>query len=608
MVKRLLYGESYGVHQSYLELIKRLRDDLPSRALAAIGFTGLLLWGIDGLAAIIWFAAFALNEGLELFIGMKSSKAPEKGAFNRRLFCANMVFGSSIWVVGALALVKTGETGPLIIGLAILVGALTHVVSTSLAYLPGFLSAALPLVMGISSVPAIMIVSAAYPDAAIFQASIAMIFLLTYSLSAAYQSWQRETKLARTLEQVSLASDAKSQFLATMSHEIRTPLNGIVGLAEVLNNTKLNPSQQEMVNLVRTSGETLERLVSDVLDSAKIEADKLELSVAPFDLRETVETAAHTFRTRAEEKCLQFNLTIHPDAEGRFVGDAVRIRQIISNLTSNAIKFTDKGRVDVQVDALEIDGESVELRIQVSDTGIGFDPKASQHLFNRFEQADNSISRRFGGTGLGLSICKSLCELMDGSISATSQLGSGSRFEARIQLKYADAQKANPRLSASAMSADLSSLADGSVGPTGLRVLVAEDNPINQKVITFMLEPMGMTPVMAANGREALAFFKIDSFDLVLMDMMMPEMDGLAATQAIRAWEKENNLPRTPIAMLSANAMSEHVKAALAAGCDVHIAKPVTPATLVTGMTEALFMERDENGEPDVDLESRLIG
>jgi signal transduction histidine kinase/CheY-like chemotaxis protein len=608
MVKRLLYGESYGVHQSYLELIKRLRDDLPSRALAAIGFTGLLLWGIDGLAAIIWFAAFAINEGLELLIGMKSSKAPEKGAFNRRLFCANMVFGSCIWVAGALALVKTGEIGPLVIGLAILVGALTHVISTSLAFLPGFLSAALPLVMGISSIPAIMIVSAAYPDAAIFQASIAMIFLLTYSLSAAYQSWQRETKLARTLEQVSLASDAKSQFLATMSHEIRTPLNGIVGLAEVLNNTKLNPSQQEMVNLVRTSGETLERLVSDVLDSAKIEADKLELSVAPFDLRETVETAAHTFRTRAEEKCLQFNLTIHPDAEGRFVGDAVRIRQIISNLTSNAIKFTDQGRVDVQVDALEINGESVELRIQVSDTGIGFDPKASQHLFNRFEQADNSISRRFGGTGLGLSICKSLCELMDGSISATSQLGSGSRFEARIQLKYADAQKANPRLSASAMSEDLSSLADGSVGPTGLRVLVAEDNPINQKVITFMLEPMGMTPVMAANGREALAFFKIDSFDLVLMDMMMPEMDGLAATQAIRAWEKENNLPRTPIAMLSANAMSEHVKAALAAGCDVHIAKPVTPATLVTGMTEALFMERDENGEPDVDLESRLIG
>ncbi|CAN1555802.1 BaeS Signal transduction histidine kinase [Caulobacteraceae bacterium] len=608
MVKLLPDGESNGVHQSYLELIKRLRDDLPSRALAAIGFTGLLLWGIDGLAAILWFSAFAINEGLELLIGMKASKDPEKGALNRRLFCTNMVFGSSIWVAGALALVKTGEIGPLIIGLAILVGALTHVISTSLAYLPGFLSAALPLVMGISAVPAIMIVSAAFPDAAIFQASIAMIFLLTYSLSAAYQSWQRETKLARTLEQVSLASDAKSQFLATMSHEIRTPLNGIVGLAEVLNTTKLNPSQQEMVNLVRTSGETLERLVSDVLDSTKIEADKLELSVAPFDLRETIETAAHTFRTRAEEKGVLFNLNIHPDAEGRFVGDAVRIRQIISNLTSNAVKFTDKGRVDVQVDALEIDGESVELRIQVSDTGIGFDPKASQHLFNRFEQADNSISRRFGGTGLGLSICKSLCELMDGSISATSQLGSGSRFEVRIQLKYAEALKTGSRTPVSLMLDDTSALSEASVGPTGLRVLVAEDNPINQKVITFMLEPMGMTPVLAANGREALALFKIDSFDLVLMDMMMPEMGGLAATQAIRAWEKENNLPRTPIAMLSANAMSEHVKAALASGCDVHIAKPVTPASLVTGMTEALFMDHDENGEPDADLESRLIG
>ena len=596
------------MHQSYLELIKRLRDDLPSRALAAIGFTGLLLWGIDGLAAIIWFAFFALNEGLELFIGTRSSKNPKKGALNRNLFCANMVFGSSVWVVGALALVKTGEIGPLIIGLAILVGALTHVISTSLTYLPGFLAAALPLVMGIISVPGIMIVSGAYPDAAIFQASIAMIFLLTYSLSAAYQSWQRETKLARTLVEVSLASDAKSQFLATMSHEIRTPLNGIVGLSEVLNTTKLNASQQEMVNLVRTSGETLERLVSDVLDSAKIEADKLELCLAPFDLRETIETAAHTFRTRAEEKAVAFNLEIHPEAEGRYLGDAVRIRQIISNLTSNAVKFTEKGQVDIQVDALQIDGESVELRIQVSDTGIGFDPKASQHLFNRFEQADNSISRRFGGTGLGLSICKSLCELMDGSISATSQLGSGSRFEVRIQVKYAEALKTGLRLPMGLMNDDTAFLNEASVGSTGLRVLVAEDNPINQKVITFMLEPMGMTPVMAANGREALDLFKVGSFDLILMDMMMPEMDGLAATQAIRVWEKENNLPRTPIAMLSANAMSEHVKAALAAGCDVHIAKPVTPAALVTGMTEALFMDHDDNSEPETDLEGRLIG
>ena len=596
------------MHQSYLELIRRLRDDLPSRALAAIGFTGLLLWGIDGVAAVIWFATFALNEGLELLIGMKSSKDPEKGMFNRRLFCSNMVFGSSVWVAGALALVKTGEIGPLIIALAILVGALTHVVATSLSYVTAFFAAALPLVMGIIAVPAIMIVSDGYPDSAIYQASIAMVFLLTYSLSAASQSWQRETKLARTLVQVSLASDAKSQFLATMSHEIRTPLNGIVGLAEVLSNTKMTASQHEMVNLVRISAETLERLVSDVLDTAKIEADKLELSIAPFDLRETVETAAHTFRSRAEEKGLAFSLIIHPEAEGRYVGDAVRIRQIISNLISNAIKFTNKGRVDIDVDALEIDGESAELRIQVSDTGIGFDPKASQHLFSRFEQADNSISRRFGGTGLGLSICKSLCELMDGSISATSQLGSGSRFEVRIQVKYAEALKTGARLPANLSFEDTSILDNASVGPTGLRVLVAEDNPINQKVITFMLEPMGMTPVMAANGREALAFFKIDSFDLILMDMMMPEMDGLAATQAIRAWEKQHNLPRTPIAMLSANAMSEHVKAALAAGCDVHIAKPVTPASLVTGMTEALFMDHDENGEPDADLESRLIG
>lgn len=604
----MLELESSGVHQSYLEQIRRLRDDLPSRLLASAAFTGLLWWGTEAQIAIIWFIAFALNEGIELLIGGQKSDDDARGARLRFMFCANLIYGGLVWVAGALVLVKTGEIGPLIVGLAILIGALTHVIATSLNWLPGFICAAGPLVLGVISVPFIMTLNQSYAESTIHQASVAMSFLLAYSLNAAHQAWQREAKLIETLRQVSQASDAKSQFLATMSHEIRTPLNGIVGLAEVLNNTELSPSQQEMIGLVRTSGQTLERLVSDVLDTAKIEADKLELSIAPFDLRETVEAAAHPFRVQAEEKGLAFDVDIHPEAEGRYLGDGVRVRQIIANLTSNAVKFTDSGRVEVMIDALEIDTRNVELQIQVTDTGIGFDHKAGQTLFQRFEQADNSISRRFGGTGLGLSICKSLCELMGGSISATSQPGSGSRFEARLQLKYAEPVRHDLRLSTQLTAEELSFLSEEPEAPTGLKVLVAEDNPINQKVISFMLEPMGMTPVIAANGQLALDMFKLERFDIILMDMMMPEMDGLTATQAIRAWEREHGLPRTPIAMLSANAMNEHVKAALSAGCDVHIAKPVTPAALVTGMTEALFMELDENGEPDADLQSRLIG
>ncbi|GBF57379.1 sensory/regulatory protein RpfC [Candidatus Phycosocius bacilliformis] len=596
------------MHQSYLEQIRRLRDDLPSRLLASAAFTGLLWWGTEAQIAIIWFIAFALNEGIELLIGGQKSDDDARGARLRFMFCVNLIYGGLVWVAGALVLVKTGEIGPLIVGLAILIGALTHVIATSLNWLPGFICAAGPLVLGVISVPFIMTLNQTYAESTIHQASVAMSFLLAYSLNAAHQAWQREAKLIETLRQVSQASDAKSQFLATMSHEIRTPLNGIVGLAEVLNNTELSPSQQEMIGLVRTSGQTLERLVSDVLDTAKIEADKLELSIAPFDLRETVEAAAHPFRVQAEEKGLAFDVDIHPEAEGRYLGDGVRVRQIIANLTSNAVKFTDSGRVEVMIDALEIDTRNVELQIQVTDTGIGFDHKAGQTLFQRFEQADNSISRRFGGTGLGLSICKSLCELMGGSISATSQPGSGSRFEARLQLKYAEPVRHDLRLSTQLTAEELSFLSEEPEAPTGLKVLVAEDNPINQKVISFMLEPMGMTPVIAANGQLALDMFKLERFDIILMDMMMPEMDGLTATQAIRAWEREHGLPRTPIAMLSANAMNEHVKAALSAGCDVHIAKPVTPAALVTGMTEALFMELDENGEPDADLQSRLIG
>jgi PAS domain S-box-containing protein len=373
---------------------------------------------------------------------------------------------------------------------------------------------------------------------------------------------------------------AKAAFLANMSHEIRTPMNGVVALAGALAATPLDPRQREMVELVRSSGETLERLLSDILDSSRIEAGKLALENAPFDLRAAVETAAQVMRVRADDKGLAFDVRYGAGAQGAFLGDAVRIRQIISNLTANAVKFTASGGVRVDVDVEDIAGLSW-LSIEVSDTGIGFNADARDRLFARFEQADASITRTYGGSGLGLAICKSLCEAMGGSIDVQSEPDVGTRFTVRLP-----APRVDPATQADGI---VESLADEEPGARleGLRVLLAEDHPVNQRVVSLLLEPLGVDVTVAANGAEALDLFKTGPFDLILMDMQMPVMDGVSATRAIRDLESARACAATPIIMLSANALKEHQEQARAAGCDLHVAKPVTAERLIAALIEA---------------------
>jgi two-component system, sensor histidine kinase len=385
------------------------------------------------------------------------------------------------------------------------------------------------------------------------------------------------------------ASHAKSAFLANVSHEIRTPLNGVIGLTSVLSQTELTPSQREMVDLIKTSGDTLERLLSDILDVSKIEAGKLEMLIAPMDLHEAVQASAQLIGLRADEKGITFDVKFGPNTEGRFLGDSIRIRQIIANLSSNALKFTKKGGIVVTVDIDERPKATPEtwLNLSVTDTGMGFDDETSKRLFSRFEQADSSITRAYGGTGLGLSICRSLTDLMGGTIDATSTLGMGSTFNVCIPLERIALSIGIEVESLPAIAEAIVDL-DDEYDDSPLRVLMAEDHPINQRVTSLCLAPWGAQITIAENGVEAVEAFKVGHFDIVLMDMQMPEMDGLEATRLIRALEQERGQIRTPIAMLSANAMPEHVRAALAAGCDHHIAKPVTPAALGLGMEEAM--------------------
>lgn len=364
-----------------------------------------------------------------------------------------------------------------------------------------------------------------------------------------------------------------------MSHEIRTPLNGVIGVSEVLSTTRLTAKQTEMVDLIRGSSETLERLLSDILDLSKIEAGKLHLETEPFDLEAEVDAAANLLRSRAKEKGLRFTITFEPGAAGTYLGDAVRLRQIVSNLVSNAVKFTSEGRVDVIV-SHDSNGQSPHLNIVVEDTGPGFSPETLSRLFNRFEQADGSTTRLHGGTGLGLSIVKSLAEMQGGSVSVESQLGKGSRFE--VHLPYPKHMGQGPVASAAKEEIGLQPR-DGS-----LNILLAEDNPSNRKVVSIILEPYSVNLVLAEDGRQAVNSFREQDFDLILMDMQMPNMDGLTATRAIRDLELSEGRRRTPIAMLSANALSTHRQEAEDAGCDVFIAKPIRPEALLKGLEAAL--------------------
>ena len=370
------------------------------------------------------------------------------------------------------------------------------------------------------------------------------------------------------------ANRAKSDFLANMSHEIRTPLNGVIGIIDALSRTPLSPEQAEMVGLVAASGVTLERLVSDMLDVSRIEAGKLELELRPFDLDEALAAPLDTLRMRAEDKGLGFHIKRAENARGAFIGDSVRINQILGNLLSNAVKFTHEGSVTVRFALSEDDGAPTLLSFEVEDTGVGFDADHAAQLFQRFSQADASITRRFGGTGLGLSICRSLTEMMGGRIEGASTPGVGSRF--RVELPLPRARSLRDYDAREAVAPQPS---------RGLRVLLAEDHPVNQRVVQLILAGHVAELVTVDDGAQAVAAFEAATFDVVLMDMQMPRMDGLSATRAIRTHEAARpDAPRTPILMLSANAMAEHRDAAREAGADLHLAKPVTARDLLTAL------------------------
>jgi PAS domain S-box-containing protein len=389
-----------------------------------------------------------------------------------------------------------------------------------------------------------------------------------------------ELALVQAKDEAESATRAKSAFLATMSHEIRTPLNGVLGMAQAMAMGTLDVEQRQRLDVIRQSGESLLAILNDVLDLSKIEAGKLELERAEFDLEETVQGALSAFAATAQAKGLTLTLNVQPAARGVYVGDSVRVRQILYNLISNGLKFTGKGGVKVTLSR-----RGRRLRLQVADTGIGVAPEKLAGLFQKFEQADASTTRRYGGTGLGLSICRDLAALMDGEIHAESRPGEGATFTVDLPLeRTADSPERAPRAGGKRQAVMEDALT--------IRVLAAEDNGMNQLVLRTLLAQVGIEPTIVGNGREAVEAWASEPWDMILMDVQMPEVDGPTATGMIRARERAAGIARTPIIALTANAMAHQVAEYAAAGMDGFVAKPIEAARLFEAIEIALETRR----------------
>ncbi|MBI4473874.1 MAG: response regulator [Acidobacteria bacterium] len=519
----------------------------------------LHLWWLSAII-LVSIARFCLNLAFE-----RKQPPLEELPFWRNAFLLGVAVAGLLWGAAGWLYFGTDQLMPRLLLLVILMG-LNAGAARSLASVPvsyrSYVAATLvPLLVRFLTFPdgwALALITVTY---ALFLLNTARLHYadLQRLWQLIFENEELVASLNAEKERAEAASQAKSHFLATMSHEIRTPMNGVIGMLQVLKESARSEEQKTQLEIASASADTLLRLLNDILDFSKIESGKLDFESITFPLRETVKDVAFLLSSRAAEKDLQLTLVLSPDLPAYVIGDPVRLKQVLLNLTGNAIKFTERGSVEISAGVRESDGQTGTLQFKVRDTGIGIDAESQARLFQLFSQGDSSMSRRFGGTGLGLAISQRLVNQMGGHISVKSEKDHGSEFSFDIRLPIGSASSAIPE------SERPLSLMTG-------RVLVVDDDPVNQDVIKLLVQSLGIRCSIVNNGAASVELATRGDWDAVLMDCQMPGMDGLEATRVIRRGLAGKPLP---IIALTANALSGDREACIAAGMDDFLAKPV---------------------------------
>ena len=544
-----------GVEGAMLVVSRRSRV---ARVGASLLIAGLLAFHFGLKACLVWAFAILACEGWVTYLQITFKPTGDVTRMRWMRLGPPSAF-ALVWAAMAILCVLNGPGGMRYAGVLILFG----MVVEGMRYAVSSPSAMLSLtIWPLAALVALPLVA---PRFSVWDRVTSLVFLaglVGYVIDAVRTMREsaraREEAEAKALE----ASQAKSTFLAMMSHELRTPMNGVLGLAHALRGTPLDAQQAGYLEMIEESGHGLMAILNDILDLSKIEAGKLTLEVAPFDIRKLALQTRAVWSESARLKGLDLVLEVAPSTPPFVAGDAARVRQILMNLVSNAVKFTGAGRVVIRLSA----DDQERVSVSVSDTGMGMSAEQIERAFTPFAQGDPSIARRFGGTGLGLSICRQLAELMEGEILVSSEPGAGSTFTARLRLP-ATAALVAPAAQAAAPELD------------GARVLVVDDNLVNQMVARAILEAVGVAVAVANDGHAALARLRIEDFDVVLMDVHMPGMDGVEAVRRIRCGEAGRS--DLPVVALTADAMAGDAERLMAQGFDDAHPKPVQPAGLL---------------------------